>query len=137
MPLVRTCWIQHCAHYPGPPGPAVALIEEGDNQEDEADILVVTETVPATARVVGQGAEGQGALVRNILQAEKALQACSFLLLSILTVSALSRQLLQQISLGLTPETSIDNIIDCGAPRWALNTTCNHRNIVVQDEQPA
>ena len=62
------------------PGPAVTLIEEGDNQDDEADILVVTETLPATARPVGQGAEGQGALVRNILEAEKALQACSLLL---------------------------------------------------------
>lgn len=70
------------------PGPAVTLIEEGDNQDDEADILVVTETMPATASLVGQGAEGQGALVRNILEAEKALQACS-LLLSILTVKAL------------------------------------------------
>lgn len=53
----------------------MTLIEEGDNQDDEADILVVTETMPATARMVGQGAEGQGALVRNILEAEKALQA--------------------------------------------------------------
>ena len=59
------------------PGPAVALIEEGDNQEDEADILVVTETMPAAAGLAGQGAEGQGALVRNIIQAEKALQVCS------------------------------------------------------------
>lgn len=58
------------------PGPVVALIEEGDIQEDEADILVVTETMPAAAGLAGQGAEGQGALVRNILQAEKALQVC-------------------------------------------------------------
>lgn len=58
------------------PGPVVALIEEGENQEDEADILVVTETLPASARLTGEGAEGQGALVRNILEAEKALQAC-------------------------------------------------------------
>ena len=60
------------------PGPSVALIEEGDNQEDEADILVVTQTMPAAARLAGQGAEGQGALVRNILQAEKALQVCPY-----------------------------------------------------------
>lgn len=57
------------------PSPAVALIEEGEEQEDEADILVVTETMPAAGSLVGQGAEGQGALVRNILEAEKALQA--------------------------------------------------------------
>ena len=57
-------------------GPAVALIEEGEVQEDEADVLVVTETMPAASGLTGQGAEGQGALVRNILEAEKALQAC-------------------------------------------------------------
>ena len=56
------------------PAPAVALIEEGEEQEDEADILVVTESMPASARTTA--AEGQGALVRNILEAEKALQAC-------------------------------------------------------------
>ncbi|KAL3139161.1 hypothetical protein ABBQ32_005942 [Trebouxia sp. C0010 RCD-2024] len=44
------------------PSPAVALIEEGEEQEDEADILVVTETMPAAGSLVGQGAEGQGAL---------------------------------------------------------------------------
>lgn len=58
------------------PSPAVALIEEGEGQEEEEDILVVTETMPASAGLSGQGAEGQGALVRNILEAEKALQAC-------------------------------------------------------------
>ena len=57
-------------------GPAVALIEEGEEQEDEADILVVTETMPSGARSSGPGSEGQGALVRNILEAEKALQVC-------------------------------------------------------------
>lgn len=54
----------------------MALIEEGEEQEDEAEILVVTETMPSTVRSAGAGTEGQGALVRNILQAEKALQAC-------------------------------------------------------------
>lgn len=66
-----------CTHVLAGPGLAVALIEEGEEQEDEADILVVTETTPAAAGgLIGQGAEGQGALVRNILEAEKALQAC-------------------------------------------------------------
>ena len=54
--------------------PAVALIEEGEEQEDEADVLVVTEALSASTRSAGQGHEGQGALVRNILEAEKALQ---------------------------------------------------------------
>ena len=55
-------------------GPSVALIEEGAQQENDADVLVVTEALPSTARSTGQGASGQGALVRNILEAEKALQ---------------------------------------------------------------
>ncbi len=55
-------------------GPGVALIEEGAQQEDDGDVLVVTEALPSTARSTGQGASGQGALVRNILEAEKALQ---------------------------------------------------------------
>ena len=75
------------------PGPVVALIEEGDIQEDEADILVVTETMPAAAGLAGQGAEGQGALVRNILQAEKALQVfshCCHSRLSVLLAGSLT-----------------------------------------------
>ena len=75
--FLLSCQCTSCEVVGAGPGPAVALIEEGDDQEDEADILVVTETVPATAHLAGQGAEGQGALVRNILQAEKALQASS------------------------------------------------------------
>ncbi len=55
-------------------GPSVALIEEGAQQEDDTDVLVVTEALPSTARSTGQGTSGQGALVRNILEAEKALQ---------------------------------------------------------------
>ncbi len=55
-------------------GPSVALIEEGAQQEDDGDVLVVTEALPSTARSTGQGTSGQGALVRNILEAEKALQ---------------------------------------------------------------
>ena len=55
-------------------GPSVALIEEGAQQEDGGDVLVVTEALPSTERSTGQGASGQGALVRNILEAEKALQ---------------------------------------------------------------
>ncbi|KAA6426619.1 MAG: TRAF3-interacting 1 isoform 2 [Trebouxia sp. A1-2] len=55
-------------------GPSVALVEEGAQQEDDGDVLVVTEALPSTARSTGQGASAQGALVRNILEAEKALQ---------------------------------------------------------------
>ncbi|KAL0022152.1 hypothetical protein WJX77_000466 [Trebouxia sp. C0004] len=55
-------------------GSSMALIEEGAQQEDDGDVLVVTEALPSTARSTGQGASGQGALVRNILEAEKALQ---------------------------------------------------------------
>lgn len=97
------------------PGPAVTLIEEGDNQDDEADILVVTETMPASARLVGS--EGQGALVRNILEAEKALQACSCCSLSILTIQApddtcCSNFLTQECS---EPETNIGCLAGCRA----------------------
>ena len=60
-------------------GPSVALSEEGAQQEDDADVLVVTEALPSTARSTGQGASGQGALVRNILEAEKALQVALLL----------------------------------------------------------
>ena len=52
----------------------MALVEEGAQQEDDGDVLVVTEALPSTARSTGQGASAQGALVRNILEAEKALQ---------------------------------------------------------------
>ena len=52
----------------------MALIEEGAEQGDESDVLVVTEALPSSARSAGQGASGQGALVRNILEAERALQ---------------------------------------------------------------
>ena len=55
-------------------GLSVALIEEGAQQEDDGDVLVVTEALPSTAPSTGQSASGQGALVRNILEAEKALQ---------------------------------------------------------------
>ncbi len=54
----------------------MALIEEGAEQEDDSDILVVTEALPSSARSTGQGPAGQGALVRNILEAEKTLQVC-------------------------------------------------------------
>ena len=52
--------------------PLVDVVEEGQGDDDEADILVVNETVAGPVRA--QPAAGQGALVRNILEAEKALQ---------------------------------------------------------------
>ena len=55
----------------------MVLIEEGAEQEDGGDVLVVTQALPPTARSIGQGPAGQGALVRNILEAEKALQVQS------------------------------------------------------------
>ena len=55
---------------------SVALIEEGAEQEDDTDVLIVTEALPSTARSTAQDTSGQGALVRNILEAEKTLQAC-------------------------------------------------------------
>ena len=54
--------------------PLVDVIEEGQGDDDEADILVVSEAVTGHARRAD--AAGQGALVRNILEAEKALQVC-------------------------------------------------------------
>ena len=55
-------------------GPDVALIEEGAEPGDESDVVVATDALPASDRSAGQGASGQGALVRNILEAERALQ---------------------------------------------------------------
>lgn len=50
----------------------VDVVEEGQGDDDEADVLVVNEGLTGRHRAVD--AAGQGALVRNILEAEKALQ---------------------------------------------------------------
>lgn len=54
--------------------PLVDVIEEGQGDDDEADILVVNETLVGPVRP--SHTAGQGSLVRNILEAEKALQVC-------------------------------------------------------------
>ena len=54
--------------------PLVEVVEEGQGDDDEADVLVVNEAL--TGRHRASEAAGQGALVRNILEAEKALQVC-------------------------------------------------------------
>lgn len=48
------------------------MVEEGQGDDDEADILVVNDSLVSRGRP--SDAAGQGALVRNILEAEKALQ---------------------------------------------------------------
>ena len=52
--------------------PLVDVVEEGQGDDDEADVLIVSDDQGGRHRPSEPA--GQGALVRNILEAEKALQ---------------------------------------------------------------
>lgn len=65
--------------------PLVGVVEEGQADDDETDSLVVNEST--TGRHRPSEGTGQGALVRNILEAEKALQVRTSLQVAAMAMS--------------------------------------------------